>query len=363
MSTLFLSYLDYFHKRICNLAVVEYSLKTFRMNIISIFTKILQYLPGEISHYIALESLKLLYRSGLLSILHSNDKKYDFTHRDIRCRSNMLGVAAGLDKNGDYIDCLASLGLGFIEVGTVTPKPQQGNPKPRIFRDKKEKSLLNRLGFNNKGVDYLVKNLKNRKSDIIVGSSIGKNFDTLNNKAHEDYIHCLEKVYEFSDYIAVNISSPNTKDLRELSSKDFFDSLLKKLKDSHLKLSVRFGYKPIFIKISPDETQENLKSICKSIVSSEMDGIICSNTTANHDEKNGSGGLSGAPLRTLSNENLSFVREEVGEKFPIIASGGVMSVEDYQEKIELGADLIQVYTGFIFEGPRLIKDIINLSAD
>ena len=264
------------------------------MIIISFFTKILHYLPGELSHTIALRGLKLLNCSGLIRLFHFT-KKYDFTERDVRHRKNMLGIAAGLDKNGEYIDSLAKLGLGFIEVGTVTPKPQTGNPKPRIFRNKKEKSLLNRLGFNNKGVDHLVEKLKKRKSKIIVGSSIGKNFDTPNNKAHEDYILCLEKVYEFSDYIAVNISSPNTKDLRELSSKDFFDSLLKKLKDSHTKLSTRFGYKPIFIKISPDETQENLKLICQSIVSNQMDGIICSNTTVNHNEKYGSGGLSGAP--------------------------------------------------------------------
>ena len=333
------------------------------MNIISIFTNILHYLPGELSHSIALNGLKVLHSFGFIRFLYSTNKKYDLNERDIRNRKNMVGIAAGLDKNGDYIDCLASLGLGFIEVGTVTPEPQQGNPKPRIFRNKKEKSLLNRLGFNNKGVDYLVTNLKNRKSKIIVGSSIGKNFYTPNDKAHEDYIHCLEKVYEFSDYIAVNISSPNTKDLRELSSKSFFDLLLKNLKDSHAKLSLRFGYKPIFIKISPDETQENLKLICKSILSHEMDGIICSNTTAKHDEKNGSGGLSGALLRKLSNENLTFVRSEVGKKFPIIASGGVMTAKDYQEKIELGANLVQLYTGFIFEGPRLIQDIINLSSD
>ncbi len=288
---------------------------------------------------------------------------YDFTERDIRDRTNMVGIAAGLDKNGDYIDCLASLGIGFIEVGTVTPKAQEGNPKPRIFRNKKEKALLNRLGFNNKGVNYLVEKLKKRQSKVILGSSIGKNFDTPNDKAYEDYIYCLEKVYEFSDYIAVNVSSPNTKELRKLSSKDFFDFLLKELKDSRTKLCSKFGYRPIFIKISPDETQENLKLICQSIVSNQMDGIICSNTTVNHDEKYGSGGLSGSPLRTLSNENLTFVRSEVGEKFPIIASGGVMSVEDYQEKLHLGADLVQIYTGFIYEGPKLIQDIIKSSLD
>ena len=169
------------------------------MAILSHFTKILHYLPGELSHSIALRGLKIIYLLGLVPLLISS-KKYDFIQRDIRKRENLVGIAAGLDKNGEYIDCLASLGLGFIEVGTVTPKPQKGNPKPRLFRNIKEKSLLNRLGFNNKGVDYLVEKLKNRKSEIIVGSSIGKNFDTPNNKAHEDYIHCLEKVYEFLIY-------------------------------------------------------------------------------------------------------------------------------------------------------------------
>ena len=330
------------------------------MIIFSFLTKILHYLPGEFSHSFALRGLKLLYFSGLIKLFHFS-KKYDFSERDIRHKVNMLGIAAGLDKNGEYIDSLASLGIGFIEVGTVTPKPQMGNPKPRIFRNKTEKSLLNRLGFNNKGVDYLVEKLKKRQSKVIVGSSIGKNFDTPNDKAYEDYIHCLEKVYEFSDYIAVNISSPNTKDLRELSSKDFFDFLLKKIKDSHSELSIRFGYKPIFVKISPDETQDNLALICKSIVSNKMDGIICSNTTANHYEKFGSGGLSGAPLKIKSNKILTFVRDKVGKDFPIIASGGVMSVEDYQEKLELGADLVQIYTGFIYEGPKLIRDITKYS--
>ena len=330
------------------------------MIIISLFTKILHYLPEEISHSIALKGLKILNYSRLIKLLKIS-KKYDFSEKDIRNRSNMVGIAAGLDKNGDYIDCLASLGVGFIEIGTVTPKPQQGNSKPRLFRNKKEKSLLNRLGFNNKGVDYLVKKLKKRKSEIIVGSSIGKNFDTPNDKAYLDYIYCLEKVYEFSDYIAVNISSPNTQDLRKLSSKDFFDFLLKQLKDSQTKLSLKFGYRPILIKISPDETPENLKLICKSIVSNDMDGIICSNTTANHDKKYGSGGLSGTPLRIMSNESLTFVRNEVGKKFPIIASGGVMSFDDYEEKLQLGADLVQIYTGFIYEGPKLVRDILDQS--
>ena len=273
-----------------------------------------------------------------------------------------VGIAAGLDKNGDYIDCLAALGISFIEVGTVTPKPQNGNPKPRIFRNVKDKSLLNRLGFNNKGVDYLVERLKKRNTSIFVGSSIGKNFDTPNDKASDDYIYCLKRVYEFSDYIAINISSPNTKNLRELSTEENLNFLLNKIKTEHNILSSLHGYKPIFVKISPDETFKNLKSICESILLNNIDGIICSNTTVDHDHENGLGGLSGAPLKNKSNSSLENIKNLVGDKLPIIASGGVMTSADYLEKLDKGANLVQIYTGFIFEGPKLIKDILNLKS-
>ena len=179
------------------------------MQIITFLTKVLHYLPGEISHHIALKGLKFLYISGLLKIFKINPRSTSFfDDEDIMKMYGKLGIAAGLDKNGDYIDCLAALGISFIEVGTVTPRPQKGNPKPRIFRNLKDKSLINRLGFNNKGVDYLTERLKKRKTKIPVGTSIGKNFDTPNEEASKDYILCLRKVYEFSDYLAVNISSP-----------------------------------------------------------------------------------------------------------------------------------------------------------
>ncbi len=334
------------------------------MLLISVFTKLLHLLPGELSHYLALNGLKLLYSTGILRIMmHSPDLKVNSKNRDLRHLSKKLGIAAGLDKNGDYIDCLSVLGIDFIEVGTVTPRPQKGNPKPRIFRDKKEKSLLNRLGFNNKGVDHLVKNLKSRESNIIVGSSVGKNFDTPNESAFEDYIHCIEKVYEYSDYIAVNISSPNTKDLRALSNEEHFSFLLHKIKNLQNILSIKYGYIPIFIKISPDEDKHNLKIICSSILENKLDGIICSNTTIDHHSKDGLGGLSGAPLKKKANDCLKEVRSLVGSKIPIIASGGVMSVADYLEKIDAGADHVQIYTGFIFEGPKLIKDIIQHSSN
>lgn len=332
------------------------------MYILSLFTKILHLLPGEFSHHVALKSLKIIHSLGITKFfIKITDFPTDNIDRDIRNLYEKVGIAAGLDKNGEYIDCLAALGISFIEVGTVTPKPQKGNPKPRIFRNHREKSLLNRLGFNNKGVDYLVENLKNVKTNIIVGSSIGKNFNTPNEEAIDDYIYCLEKVYEHSDYIAINISSPNTQNLRNLSKLEYLDNLLAAIKGKQKDLTYVHGYKPIFIKISPDETLENLKNISNSILNNHFDGIICSNTTVDHDNPNGLGGISGKPLKKKATETLLRVRALVGDDITIIASGGVMSVEDYVEKIDAGANLVQLYTGFIYEGPKLIEDILNLN--
>ncbi len=332
------------------------------MFLFTLSTKLLHCLPSELSHNIALKGLKVLYFLGLLRLLNVKfSTKGYLPERDIRNLSNKVGIAAGLDKNGDYIDCLAAIGIDFIEVGTVTPRPQSGNTKPRIFRNKEKKSLLNRLGFNNKGVDHLVRNLKSRKSKIVVGTSIGKNFDTPNERAFEDYVHCLEKVYKYSDYIALNISSPNTKNLRDLSSTEYLNLLLQNIKTKQDKLSSLYGYKPILVKISPDEALEDLKIICNSVVSNKLDGIICSNTTIDHN-KNELGGLSGALLKDKATKTLITVKSLVGDKLTIIASGGVMSVGDYQEKIDSGADLVQLYTGFIYEGPKLIQDIIKLNS-
>ena len=333
------------------------------MYLLSIFTNLLHFLPGELAHHIALNSLKALHFFGLTRVLvKTRDIKTELNEKDIRKLHSKVGIAAGLDKNGDYIDCLAALGISFIEVGTVTPRPQRGNPKPRVFRNLKEKSLLNRLGFNNKGVDNLAHNLKRKKTNIIVGSSIGKNFDTPNEKAYEDYVYCLDKIYKYSDYIAVNISSPNTQKLRDLSKAEHLDDLLKIIKSKQQELTSEYGYRPIFIKISPDESSVSLKDICNSILINNLDGIICSNTTINHSHPNGMGGLSGRPLKKRATDMLIQVRNLIGDKLPIIASGGVMSAEDYLEKINAGANLVQIYTGFIFEGPKLIDDIVNLDS-
>ena len=339
------------------------------MNLITFFTKLLHYFPSEMSHFIALKGMKALYFLGLLryflinhenSSLESNQKAHLLKKLKFTNIRNRIGIAAGLDKNGDYIDCLASLGIGFIEVGTVTPRAQKGNPRPRLFRNHKNKSLVNRMGFNNKGVDYLVGKLLTKKTEIIIGSSIGKNFDTPNDKAYKDYIYCLEKVYHLSDYIAVNISSPNTKSLRDLSNKENLDFLLGQIKSKQKELSSLHGYKPIYLKISPDEEAKGLEDICNVIMKNKLDGIICTNTTINHDNKYGPGGLSGAPLKNLATEKLLLIKQFVGNELPVMASGGVMSVSDYQEKLDAGADLVQLYTGFIYEGPKLINDIVKV---
>ena len=329
------------------------------MFVFSSITKFLHHFPSEFAHSIALNGLKLIYLTGLLRFIYQpevdlvrNYEKNDFLHLQ-----NKLGIAAGLDKNGDYIDCLAALGIGFIEIGTVTPRPQKGNSKPRVFRNRKNKSILNRLGFNNKGVNYVVDRLKKKKSSIFIGTSIGKNFDTCNEEAHLDYIHCLEKVYEFSDYIAINISSPNTEDLRDLSKQEYLNFLLDKIKSKQEELSIEHGYKPIFLKVSPDEDLDNLKTICGAVLDIKFDGLICTNTSVHHQDPNGTGGLSGAPLKSKSTEILNFIKNLVDHKVKLIASGGVMSVADFQEKLDAGADLVQIYTGFIYEGPKLIQDI------
>tara|TARA_Y200000002_G_C22653255_1_gene652338 strand:+ start:231 stop:1253 length:1023 start_codon:yes stop_codon:yes gene_type:complete len=331
------------------------------MYLLTLITKIFHFLPEEIAHKFALSGLKFSYSIGLLKLLlGKNNIDKDISDKSIGeiTFKNKLGLAAGLDKDGEYIDSLSALGIGFLEVGTVTPLQQQGNPKPRLFRNRADKSLLNRLGFNNKGVEALVEKLKKRNSNIPIGVSIGKNFDTPNEEAYKDYLFCMEKVYKYSSYIAINISSPNTKELRELSNKKFLRDLLRIIKDKQNKLSESFEYVPIFVKISPDEKLEDLENICKSIIQYEIDGIIASNTTVIHNNKNGYGGLSGTPLKEIANEKLSFIKKIVGNQVSIIASGGVMSASDYQDKIDAGADFVQIYTGFIFEGPKLIQDIL-----
>ena len=274
---------------------------------------------------------------------------------------NTLGTAAGLDKNGDYIDCLGALGFGFLEVGTITPKAQAGNKKPRVFRLSKDKGVINRLGFNNKGIDHLVTNLKQHKYDGVIGVNVGANKNSHGKKRIEDYVECIRKVYKYTDYITVNISSPNTKNLRNLQNSDNIDKLFVALENEIHTLKID---KPIFIKISPDESLDTIKYIINKVQNSKITGIIATNTTTDKstlkDEKywDYEGGLSGEPLREKSNDLIYEIRK-VSEEIPLIGVGGVMSQKDYKEKLALGADLVQIYTGFIMEGPGLIHKIIN----
>ena len=322
--------------------------------------RILRIFPPETAHKISLVLLSFIHRLGLLSIF-KNKKESEATEFLGLQFKNKLGTAAGLDKNGDYIDCLGALGFGFLEVGTITPKAQAGNEKPRVFRLNKDKGVINRLGFNNKGIDHLVTNLKQHKYDGIIGVNIGANKNSYGKKRIEDYIECIRKVYKYADYITVNISSPNTKNLRNLQNSKNIDKLFKALEDEIHTLKIG---KPIFIKVSPDEKSDTIKYIINKVQTSKITGIIATNTTTDKstlkDEKywNYEGGLSGEPLREKSNNLISEIRR-VSEEIPLIGVGGVMSQKDYKEKLDLGANLVQIYTGFIVEGPGLIHRIIN----
>lgn len=280
---------------------------------------------------------------------------------------NPVGLAAGLDKDGAYIDALGALGFGFIEIGTVTPRPQAGNPSPRLFRLPEAQAIINRMGFNNEGVEAFIKNVQNSRfyQDKlgVLGLNIGKNADTPIERAVDDYLYCLEKVYPYASYVTVNISSPNTKNLRQLQGADELDHLLAKLKNAQLYLADQFKrYVPFTLKIAPDLDSEQIKIIADKLVQNKIDGVIATNTTlsrvsvagmAHADEV---GGLSGAPILELSNSVIRGLRAELGDAIPIIGVGGILSSQNAKEKIAAGADLIQIYSGLIYQGPSLIPE-------
>ena len=277
---------------------------------------------------------------------------------------NPVGLAAGFDKNAEYYRDFSNFGFGFVEIGTVTPLPQPGNPKKRIFRLVEDKSLINRLGFNNKGVEVVANNLKKRR-DIIIGANIGKNFFTENVDAHNDYLICLKDLHDYVDYFAVNISSPNTRGLREFHDKELLKPLLEKLVNQNNNMTSR---KPLLLKISPDINDQQIDDIVQLVLELQIDGVIATNTSISRDGllskyKEEKGGLSGMKLKDRSNSIISYLRKKLGRDFPIIGVGGIMSAEDALEKIKCGADLVQLYTGFIYEGPSLIKRINKLLLD
>ena len=277
---------------------------------------------------------------------------------------NPIGLAAGADKNGEAIDGFGKLGFGFIEVGTVTPLAQDGNPKPRQFRILEAEGIINRNGFNNLGVDVLVENVKRVKYDGILGINIGKNAVTPIENALDDYQICLRKVYEYADYITVNISSPNTKNLRSLQYGEALDELLSGLKAEQARLSQKFQqYKPLVLKIAPDLTEEEIASVADSLIRHRIDGVIAGNTTLSRETVAGLinaeqvGGLSGKPLNALSTKLIMHLAKELNGALPIIGSGGIHSLVSGQEKIDAGAKLLQVYSGLIYEGPGLIQTL------
>jgi dihydroorotate dehydrogenase len=283
---------------------------------------------------------------------------------------NPVGLAAGLDKDGSYIDGLAALGFGFIEIGTVTPRPQPGNPKPRMFRLPAAHALINRMGFNNGGVDAFVANVTASRfyqdRQGVLGLNIGKNADTPIERAADDYLHCLEKVYPYASYVTVNISSPNTKNLRQLQGASELDALLARLKDAQLRLAdLHKRYVPLTLKIAPDMDGEQVKEIAGALLRHKIDGVIATNTTTSRDAVAGlphaeeAGGLSGAPVFEASNRVIAAMRAEVGDALPIIGVGGILSGEDARAKIAAGASLVQLYSGLIYRGPALIRECVR----
>jgi dihydroorotate dehydrogenase len=277
---------------------------------------------------------------------------------------NAVGLAAGLDKNGDHIDALAACGFGFVEIGTVTPRPQPGNPKPRLFRLQKDDAIINRMGFNNEGVEHLINNVRTSKRDCIIGINIGKNRDTSLEHAVDDYVSAFERVYPFADYITVNISSPNTPGLRDLQHGEQLTHLLQTLKQLQMQLEQKYNsYKPLLVKIAPDLGDDEISELAQTLITHHIDGVIATNTSNQRPKLKSvelaaeAGGLSGRPIQPQSDHVLSVLVHELNGKIPVIAVGGIMSAADAERKIQAGASLVQVYTGFIYSGPGLVSSI------
>ena len=339
------------------------------MNAYSLIKPFLFQLDAEQAHDITLKSLKYAAKPGLLNLLI---KAPECKPRQVMGLNfpNAVGLAAGLDKNAAYIDGLAALGFGFIEVGTVTPRPQPGNPKPRLFRVKEAEGIINRFGFNNLGVDHLIENVKASgfyRKDSILGINIGKNFDTPNERAVDDYLICLRKVYPYASYITVNISSPNTKNLRQLQEKDALASLLSALKLEQARLADTHGrYVPLTLKIAPDLEVAQILEIADLLRVHAIDGVIATNTTLSREAVAGlphadeAGGLSGTPVRERSTAVIRQLAQQLKGELPVIGVGGIMSGTDAAEKIAAGASLVQVYSGLIYSGPSLVHEICKV---
>ncbi len=338
------------------------------MSLYSLTRPFLFALDAEAAHGAGLRAIELAYRSGLNPLLSSKPKPLPTIAFGIEF-PNPVGLAAGLDKNAAHVDALASLGFGFIEVGTITPKPQSGNPKPRMFRLPEHRAVINRLGFNNDGVDALLKNLDCARYNGVLGINIGKNKDTPNDQAVNDYLACLRKVYERATYITVNISSPNTQGLRDLQEEETLRRFIGTLREEQERLGANHKRKPMLLKIAPDLTETEMDAIAEVLLASGMDGLICTNTTidrgpvAGHRFANEAGGLSGAPVFAKSTAVLAGMSKRLKGKLPIIGVGGILHGADAQAKIAAGATLVQFYTGMIYRGPDLIRESVEAIRD
>lgn len=322
-------------------------------------------LDAELSHDLTMWFLKNSQHNFMRSIYAQNLSQKPVEVLGLKF-PNPVGLAAGLDKNGECIDAFGTMGFGFVEVGTVTPKPQVGNDKPRLFRIKDANGIINRMGFNNKGVDYLVEKVKRSEFQGVLGINIGKNKVTPEENALDDYLHCLEKVYEHASYITVNISSPNTPGLRNLQYGEALDNLLIGLKAGQTRLTDQHGKKvPLLVKIAPDLTSEEIVSIADSLRRAEIEGVIATNTTIARDSIEGLrhakeiGGLSGGPLQDKSLQVTKELVTALQGELPVISVGGIDSAESAQARLDAGASLVQIYSSLIYQGPELVKDIVE----
>ena len=333
--------------------------------IYSLVRPLLFALDPETAHHVTLEAMRKLDRLGLVPAATPAPAQCERTIMGIRF-PNPVGLAAGLDKNGDYIDALARLGFGFIEIGTVTPRPQPGNPRPRLFRLPAANAVINRLGFNSAGVDRLVENVRRAAYRGVLGINIGKNADTPLDRAADDYVACLRKVYPHASYVAVNISSPNTRDLRQLQQAGELDRLLGTITTEQRRLADAHGRQvPIAVKIAPDLDAQQIASIAGLLRRHRVEAVIATNTTTARDGVAGMahehemGGLSGAPLTAHATSVVRQLAQALAGKLPVIGSGGIMTGADAREKVAAGASLVQLYTGLIYRGPALVGECVD----
>jgi len=322
-------------------------------------------LDAERAHAAGLLSIEAAYRTGLNPLVASRPRPLP-TEAFGLTFANPIGLAAGMDKNGAHIDALGSLGFGFIEVGTTTPRPQPGNPKPRMFRLAGHEAVINRLGFNNEGVDALVRNVERTRWRGVLGINIGRNKDTPNERAVEDYLHCLERVYPLAGYVTVNISSPNTSGLRDLQEEETLRRFLSRLREAQERLAAQHGQrKPMLVKIAPDLSEAEIDAVAEVLVAVRMDGVIATNTTiergaiSGHRHAQEAGGLSGRPLFARSTEVLRWLCARLPATIPAIGVGGVLDGADAVGKVAAGARLVQAYTGLVYRGPALIGDCVE----